>query len=397
MPPSRTKEFQIAVFLENPQDIETIQQALNALNIKNSDVHKGGVKEAISLFLHQKSPKYLIIDISKSDMPVSDLSQLGDLCDPEVSVIAVGAKNDVGLYRDLMKLGIFDYLVSPLFSDILARSLKLFLFGEEDSKKSHAKFGKIVVFVGARGGVGTTLLATNFSTLVSTEKARRVILLDLDFHLGTASLYLDLKPNNGLRDILENPDRIDPLFIERLLIPVNDRLSIVSSEEDLKEKILLKNESIEIFLESLSKHSHYVVVDTPHYSNGITEKTIAHAHIMVLVTDPSLASLRDAGRFLRLFGAEEGGRKVVIVMNKLGLYDKGEVKVADFEQTLAHKVNHVLLFDKSNPLDFINRGKMLVEEKSALSSSIKNLVDDVIGSVASEVKTNWFLDFFKRN
>lgn len=397
MPTSKVEQIQVGVFLEDSQDIEMVREALKSLNIKKSDIIKGGVKEAIELVSNKKSPPYLIIDVSKSELPVSDLNRLADLCDPTVNLIAVGLRNDVGLYRDLMRLGISDYLVKPLFSDILNHSLKTFFLGEENSKKTLSKTGKIIVFVGARGGAGTTFLATNFAALVSSEKSRRVALLDLDLHFGTDSLYFDLKSNAGLREVLENPDRIDPLFIERLLIPVNDRLSIVSSEENLDEEIAYKTQGINTLLQILAEQFHYVTIDVPHYSNTTTQSVISQAHIMVLITDASLAGLRDAGRLLRLFGPEEGGRKVVVVINKSGLYSKGEVKVADFENTLSHKISHVLPFDKNTPMDFVNNGKILVEEKSALANSIRELVDDIIGPKTSDTPTSWLSSFFKKN
>ncbi|MBI2707720.1 MAG: fimbrial protein, partial [Proteobacteria bacterium] len=124
MPTSKVEQIQVGVFLEDSQDIEMVREALKSLNIKKSDIIKGGVKEAIELVSNKKSPPYLIIDVSKSELPVSDLNRLADLCDPTVNLIAVGLRNDVGLYRDLMRLGISDYLVKPLFSDILNHSLK---------------------------------------------------------------------------------------------------------------------------------------------------------------------------------------------------------------------------------------------------------------------------------
>lgn len=394
----KDEKIQIEVFLENLQDIETVREALENLNIKKNDIIRGGIKEAIEFVSKKKSPPYLIIDVSKSDMPVSDLNKLADLCGPGVNVVAVGTRNDVALYRDLMKLGIFDYLVSPLFADIVGRSLKSFLFGEEDDKKSGTKFGKIIAFVGARGGAGTSFLATNFAALVSKEKSRRILLLDLDLHFGTDSLYFDLKQNSGLREALEDPDHMDSLFIERLLVPVNDRLSLLSSEENLDETLSYKVEGIEFLLKQLSEQSHYVAIDVPHCFNNITQTVISQAHIMVLVTDPSLAGLRDTGRLIQLFGPEEGGRKVMVVINKSGLYNKGEVTASDFETTLSHKISHVLPFDKNSAMDLVNRGKILVEEQSDLASSIRALVNDIIGSKDSEEPTtSWFSGLFKRN
>ena len=342
------------------------------------------MKEAIALFSHRSSPHYLIIDISKSDLPVSDLSRLAELCELGISVLAIGDKNDVGLYRDLMKLGIFEYLVSPLFPEIITRALKAMVFGEEKGKGSQTKTGKIVAFVGARGGVGSTFLATNFACMMSIEKSRRTVVLDLDLYYGTVSLYFDLRSNVGLDDILENPERMDQLFIERLLIPVNERLFVLSSETPLDEQIkylvLINN----------------VFIDIPHYSTIITQKVIVNAHIMVLVTDSSLAGLRDSGRLITLFGTEGAGRRIVMVMNKYGVYGKSEVKIPDFEQALNHKINYVIPFDNFYPLDCINQGKSLAGKDMPIAKSIRTIVDDIVGLRPPEEPSGGFFSLFHK-
>jgi len=396
MPGQKTEQTQFIAFLENLQDMEVVREAFKVVNIKNIEIIQGGVKEAIALFSHRSSPHYLIIDISKSDLPVSDLSRLAELCELGISVLAIGDKNDVGLYRDLMKLGIFEYLVSPLFPEIITRALKAMVFGEEKGKGSQTKTGKIVAFVGARGGVGSTFLATNFACMMSIEKSRRTVVLDLDLYYGTVSLYFDLRSNVGLDDILENPERMDQLFIERLLIPVNERLFVLSSETPLDEQIKYKIEGFDILLKFLTKNFHYVVIDIPHYSTIITQKVIVNAHIMVLVTDSSLAGLRDSGRLITLFGTEGAGRRIVMVMNKYGVYGKSEVKIPDFEQALNHKINYVIPFDNFYPLDCINQGKSLAGKDMPIAKSIRTIVDDIVGLRPPEEPSGGFFSLFHK-
>ena len=107
------------------------------------------------------------------------------------------------------------------------------IFGEEKGKETQSRSGKIIAVAGSRGGVGSTFIATNLAAILATEKFRRVVIVDLDLHFGTVSLYLDLKPNYGLRNALEDPERVDQVFLERLLIPVNEHLYALSSEEPL--------------------------------------------------------------------------------------------------------------------------------------------------------------------
>ena len=96
MADSSAETIQLIAFLEDKKDIEVIRSVFKENNIKNTEIINGGVKEAIEYFSLQRSPQYLIIDISKSDLPVSDLSRLSELCEPGISLIAVGKKNDVG-------------------------------------------------------------------------------------------------------------------------------------------------------------------------------------------------------------------------------------------------------------------------------------------------------------
>jgi pilus assembly protein CpaE len=379
MPDSSTGITQLMAFLEEKKDIDVIRKVFKENDIQNTEIVKGGIKEAIELFLHQRSPQYLVIDISKSDLPLSDLARFSEVCEPGTSLIAVGHKNDVGLYRDLMKIGIFEYVVSPLLPEIIGRALKNMILGEEKGKESLSRFGKIIAVVGSRGGVGSTFIATNIATILSVEKLRRIAIVDFDLHFGTVTLNLDLKPSYGLRNALEEPDRVDQVFLERLLIPVNEHLYALDSEEPLDEPLKYSADAIENLLKNLSKLFHYVIVDLPHYSDESTLTVLANAKIMILVTDPSLAGLRDSGRLLRLFGGEGVDHRSICVINKFGAFQKGEVSIPDFEEALKVKIEHILPYDSLIPMEYVNRGKTLADQVNPLASGIRKIANDVQG------------------
>ena len=100
-------QYFFAAFIENSDDIDVVHSVAKSLNLKNYEVIIGGVKEAIELYGEKKSPSYLIVDISKSDLAVSDIARLLEVCTPNVKIIGVGVKNEISLYRDLTKLGIY--------------------------------------------------------------------------------------------------------------------------------------------------------------------------------------------------------------------------------------------------------------------------------------------------
>lgn len=382
-----------AAFIESAADIEVLNNVVKQLNLKSYEVINGGVKEAIELYGDKKSPAYLIIDISNSELPISDVGRLLEVCSPNVNIIAVGLKNEVSIYRDLRKIGIYEYLLSPLFPEILERTLSSMLSGQS-KVEAPAKVGKIIACMGSRGGVGTTFITSNLAAMLSGEKLRRVVLLDLDPYFGTLSLNFDLKPNAGLRDAFENPARIDQVFIDRLLTSVNERLFILSSEEALQEKTKYKIEGLEELLKYLSKQFHYVIVDVPHFYNDLISAMILKANILVLISEPSITGLRDSGRILQFVRTESRSNRSIIVLNKYGQYGKSEISTEAVEKVLKNKVNHVIRYDNVIPAESINQGKVLVNEKNPIADSIRNLMFDILGARQITEKVGWFRKFF---
>ncbi|MBS0272577.1 MAG: AAA family ATPase [Proteobacteria bacterium] len=396
MPVSATDPVQLIAFLEDPIDIEVVQEALEADNIGSSEVRQGGVKEAIETFSSNRSPQFLIIDISNSDLPVSDLSRLSEVCEPGITVLAVGNRNEVGLYRDLIKLGIHEYLVKPLLPEILGRALKSLILGEDKDKTPQTKQGKIIITTGTRGGVGSTFLATNFSAILAGENARRIIVVDLDIYFGTVSLYYNVKSNDGLKVALESPERIDQLFLERLFTSINERLYVLSSEGPLETIEKYNVASIEQLLKYLSKIFHYVIVDIPHGFTEVTQAVIDQADMMLLVTDSTLAGLRDAGRIIHFFGAERLGRRLILIMNKYGGEQKGMLSPENFEETLKYKISHVIPFDPTLTPHFTNQGLTLVNQANAVANTLRDIVNDVQGTLKRQKKTSFIDTFFNK-
>src|SRR5215469_5345706 len=105
----------LAEFIAFVSDRKT-EQVLKSFVLEQAMPHThiaiGGVNEAIAhLSKVDRSPQFLLIDLNESVMPLSDLGRLAEVCEPSVQVVALGERNDVGLFRSLLKIGVRDYLV----------------------------------------------------------------------------------------------------------------------------------------------------------------------------------------------------------------------------------------------------------------------------------------------
>ncbi len=208
---------------------EALRPVVAAMGWSADKVHKGGLRSGIQTLAVSASPQILFVDLAESGDPLSDINALAEVCEPGTVVIATGQVNDVRLYRTLIASGIHDYLLKPLnpetLRDALEQAQAMFhapKVVDHAAERPHCA----VAVVGARGGVGASTVASSLAWLLAEQDKRSTALLDLDIHFGTGALALDLEPGRGLTDAIENPSRIDGLFIERAMVKASEKLSV---------------------------------------------------------------------------------------------------------------------------------------------------------------------------
>ena len=121
----------------------------------------------------------------------------------------------------------------------------------------------MIVFVGSRGGVGTTTTAVSCAWLLAEERGERIALVDLDLHFGTIALKLDTDPGSGLCEALEQPSRIDSLFIERAMVKVTDNLRVLAAEASAAQHLIVDAGAVDMLLYELRRKFARIVVDLP--------------------------------------------------------------------------------------------------------------------------------------
>ncbi len=240
-------------------------------------------------------PKMAIVDIDGQEDPVGAAARLISLCGPDCKIIALGTANDVRLYRSMMGAGIVDYLVKPLSVEVLNQALSAALKGATGGKMS-AKEAKTIIVIGVRGGVGASTIAVNTAWLMAHNIGFNVALLDLDLQFGTSSLALDLEPGHGLRDIVSSPHRVDGLMIASSMVSESEQFAVLGAEEAIDEVLPMDNAAITALLKEMRGDFDFIVVDMPRHLFASQKRLLATAHEIVLVTELSLAGIRDTLR-----------------------------------------------------------------------------------------------------
>ncbi|MFQ5346583.1 MAG: CpaE family protein [Rhodothalassiaceae bacterium] len=360
-------------------------------------IHKGGIANAVRSLSVMRSPEFLIVDLAESEEPLSDINALADVCEPGTVVLALGSTNDVRLYRDLLASGIHDYLLKPLDATQLRESTLLALSAmteqPEAAPEPEAGETQSIAIIGTRGGVGASTIASGLSWILAEENKARVALLDLDIQFGTAALTFDLEPGRGLCDALENPNRVDSLFIERATLKVTDHLSVLGAEAPLGDPIAPDPGALVHLHDTLADSFDRLVVDLPRSMANSYPGLLESVNDVIAVTELTLAATRDTIRLLAFVKDKAPSARVHLVVNRVPPPAQQEVSEKDFAASIERDIDFRIPLDRKSALLAAKKGRPLpqavpgakpVRELRALAAALAG--EDSEGSGGSLLK-----------
>ncbi|MGE5270491.1 MAG: AAA family ATPase [Thiohalocapsa sp.] len=301
-------------YLLDERSAETVRRCFVDLGFPKPRVVRGDIATAIAELPQQGWPRLLVVDIGGTSDPLPAINRLAEMGNPETEVVVVGERNDIVLYRDLKAAGVAEYFYKPLVDSLLARTLTEISNGERTQQPLRG--GRLVLVIGVRGGVGATTIATNLAWYFAEARRRGVLLLDLDLHSGDAAMQFDAQPGHALREALDDPRRIDQLFLERGVVPITNQLGLLAGLEPLSEQVELHEPAVLQLLQKVLAHYRYVVVDLPAQAAMSLPQILRLPATVLLVSDGTLACVREVGRWRELLGEKVANRPLLHVLNK---------------------------------------------------------------------------------
>ena len=380
--PSRTGTMRepFTAFVCDDLTADALRPVAVELGWSPDKINKGGLRNAVQTLSVSASPQILFVDLSESGDPLNDINALAEVCEPGTVVIAAGQVNDVRLFRDLVASGIQDYLLKPFSPDQLrdafANAQAVFnapRHVDASAERPHM----MAAVIGARGGAGASTMATSIAWMMGDRAGRSTALLDLDVHFGTGALALDLEPGRGLTDAIENPSRIDGLFIERAMVKANDKLAILSAEAPINQPMLTDGAAFYQLQEEMRSAFETTIIDLPR------AMLVQHPHLMqdvqttVLVTELTLASARDVIRILSWLKSNAPQTNVIVVANRVASTGPSEISRKDFESSIERKIDYVVGFDPKVVTQAAKLGKTVAEtgKGTKVGAAIAEIVD----------------------
>jgi len=376
---------------------ETVSRAVAHLGWSDAKVRAGGIETAARSIDANAPPTLMLIDVTEANDPVAELAELAEALGPSTTLLAIGAVNDVSLYRQLTAFGVADYLVKPVSSEVLSQALTASL--RVYSAPGTARSTQLFAFIGARGGVGTTTVAISTAWLLAHEFKVRTTLIDLDLHFGNLALSLDLEPGRGLREALEHPERTDSMLLQAAMVNDAEKLPILATEQPLEDILHFDPAAVAPLLTALAEDYDCLIVDLPRSLDGMARQIITAADTTVIVTDLSLSALRDTHRLVELSKSLESRSKPLVVANQVGSSHRGEIGRPEFERGVGSPLDLVIPFDAKAAVAAAQSGKAMAAAaaKSGATTELRRFAARLAGREEESKSRGGLLGRFKRS
>jgi pilus assembly protein CpaE len=354
----------IQAFCETEGVLKPIEKAKADRRMSRAQVkvNMGGLAAAIEFYSSNPTPNLVFVE---SRLPPSELfdalAGLAEVCDPSSKVVIIGHYNDVTLYRELVRSGISEYLVAPVsIADIIGVVAQIFV------DPTAEPLGKVIAFIGAKGGVGASTIAHNVAWTMSALFKTETLLMDADLAFGTANMDFDQDPAQGMADAIFTSSRVDETMLDRLLVKCSDHLSMLAAPAMLDRTYDMPGDAMGPLIEVAQRSTPLIVLDLPHIWNEWTRKALMTADEVVIVAAPDLANLRNAKNLLdQLTALRPNDRKPHLMLNQVGVPKRPEIAVKEFTAPLGIVPIATVPFDPQLFGNAGNNGQMIGEMDSA--------------------------------
>lgn len=350
----------IHAFCEFPDTGAALQRAAadRRLGKAHVTIQLGGIQGAVDHYTGQITPNLLIVETRlQGEAAVEEIDRLAEVCDPATKVVIVGRVNDVELYRELIRRGVSEYLVAPVTPLHMIEVISG-LYLNPDA----APIGRVVSFVAARGGAGSSTLAHNAAWSIAERLRINTTIVDFDLPFGTVSLNFNEEPSQGVADALSAPERLDEVLLDRLLQKAGDHLSLFTAPAMLERDYDSDPAAFEAVIDAVRQVTPCVILDLPHVWAPWVRQTLLASDDVVIVATPDLASLRNGKAIADLLKHNRpNDAPPRLVLNQVGIPKRPEIPVKDFAETVGVPPALVIPFEPALFGAAANNGQMLME------------------------------------
>jgi len=375
----------VVLALSNEQERSSVRQVLSEVQENVEVVGTVETPEELFRFTPPSQPTIFILSAEfAKGATVSLVERL--TTHPLAQVIVLLPREDFSLARQFIRAGAMDTLPVGQVASELPSSLNNAIRRAQKMVREQIprpiQVGRVIVFYGPKGGVGTSLLATNLAVALAAYQPEPVVLVDLNLQFGAVATLLGLRPEATIASLAQRfQGEIDFEFLQPFLLRHEEsglRVLAAPSRPELAE--LVTTFLVERVFQVLRNHFAFILVDTSTVLQDTTLAALDTADQILIVTALDLLAIRNTQLVLEMFRKLYPSDRLKLILNRSNVRFSG-LTPEQVEEFLNIPILAQIPSDGQVAVTSVNEGVPFVlrSPNSLLSQSIFKLAKIVVG------------------
>lgn len=325
--------------LQFEPDIEVIGQA-------------GTGEEAIEM-AQEHQPDIILMDINMPGVDGIGASQTISELVPHAQIVIMSVQSDSDYLRRAMLAGARDFLTKPFGGDELVTAIRRVHEKRPSSSTgplpktprggtavaeptASVKEGKIITVFSPKGGSGCTTIAVNLAVALA-KQGHRTILVDVSLQFGDVAVMMNMKPITNIIDVVERMNELDAELIESVVQVHKSGAHVLLAPPRPEMADVVTEDKVKRLIEVLRDVYDFIIFDTSSNLDDVTLALLDTADRIMLITQQSLPTLKNASRFFDLSQSlNYDSDKVWLLVNRAT--NKSGIAVKDISRILKRPI-----------------------------------------------------------
>lgn len=314
--PEPSETDALAIVLIGPdvtrrREIARALTAVGGVQVKEIPAYPATLEELPRMLLPQ--PDVVIVDLDADpEYTLEILECISNFASSTVMVFS--QRSDLKVAVRCMRAGAREFLNLPVNQNDIVGALARVAVRRPGAVHARRTSGKLLVFLGAKGGCGVTTIAANFAVALAQESGRKTLLIDFGLPLGDAALNLGVSAEYSTANALNDTARLDTRFFATLLTTHSSDLSVLAAPNEFADADP-PIEAIDKLISVARQSFDFIVVDCGSRLDLKGSAIFDVNSTLYLVAQVGVSELRNANRLITQFFGNRG-RKLQVILNR---------------------------------------------------------------------------------
>lgn len=324
-------------------------------------------------------PDVILMDINMPKLNGLEATEIISKEMPNIIVIIMSVQNETEYLKKAMMNGAKEYVIKPFDTEQIITTINDVVKKHKDrvpvETKIKTKSAKITSFFSAKGGVGKSVLATNFALLLS--KTKKTLIIDANIYFGDIGVLMNSKSDKNLSKLIQDEAYSNIEFLEDYIIKSDRGVDLLLAPLKPEDAENISASELSNIIELVKGYYDNIIIDVATNYSEVTLTVLEHSDEIFLIVTPEITALKNTKLSLSLLKSLDfSDEKIKLIINKSNLANA--IKKNKIESILNKKVELSIPTDEKNVMKAVQTGEIEISKFGFNKNLVINALNKIL-------------------